>query len=188
VRIINLFINSCQDKWSRAVADRDHHLARSQALEAELADTQHHLEEAAMWHMARVAGRSTTRALLSLPPDTQEINMSQAQVDDNACIMVAEFLINNLMIVACDLSRNNIGSKGATALAQALSANRVLTALSLKDNAIGADGAEKLASMLQSNQTIERLNLMGCMIGDEGCEALASVLTLQTCRCVRSAF
>jgi hypothetical protein len=42
----------------------------------------------------------------------------QAELDDNACIMVAEFLINNLMIVSCDLSRNHIGPKGATAMAQ----------------------------------------------------------------------
>ena len=170
-----------EDKWSRATADRDHHKARAQALEAELADTQHHLEEASMWHFARVAARSTTRQLLALPPETQEIQMQDRQLDDNDCIMIAEFLINNLMIVSCDLSRNNIGPKGATALAQALSSNRVLTSLSIKDNAIGADGAEKLASMLHSNQTIERLNLMGCMIGDEGCEALSSAVALETC-------
>jgi len=170
-----------EDKWSRAVADRDHHNARSQQLEAELADTQHHLDEASMWHYARVAGRDTTRSLLAMPPETQEINMSQCQLDDNGCIMVAEFLINNLMIVSCDLSRNNFGPKGATALSQALSSNRVLTSLSIKDNAIGPEGAEKLASMLHSNQTIERLNLMGCMITDEGAEALSSALTVSTC-------
>ena len=89
-----------------------------QALEAELAETQHHLEEASMWHYARVAARGTTRELLALPPETQEIAMLQRQFGDNECIMVAEFLINNLMIVSCDLSRNHIGSKGATALAQ----------------------------------------------------------------------
>ena len=169
-----------EDKWARAVADRDHHNAKAQALEAELEDTRHHLAEATLWHRARVAARNTTRALLALPPETQEISMQQCQLEDNDCIMVAEFLINNLMIVSCDLSRNGIGAQGCTAMAQALSSNRVLTSLSLKDNPVGADGAEKLASMLHSNQTIERLNLMGCGIGDEGGEALASALRVST--------
>ena len=107
--------------------------------------------------------------------------MQQCQLLDNDCIMVAEFLINNLMIVSCDLSRNNIGPLGTTMLAKALTSNRVLTSIALKDNPVGPDGAEKLASHLHSNQTVERLNLMGCGIGDQGAEALASALRVPTC-------
>ena len=73
--------------------------------------------------------------------------MQQCQLEDDDCIMVAEFLINNLMIVSCDLSRNGIGAQGCTAMAQALSSNRVLTSLSLKDNPVGADGAEELRAV-----------------------------------------
>ncbi|KAJ1492760.1 hypothetical protein T484DRAFT_1770354 [Baffinella frigidus] len=103
-----------------------------------------------------------------MPPETQELFLQEQQFQDADCIMVAEFLIQNLMI-------------GATALAQALRSNRVLTSLSLKDNQVGPEGAEKLAAMLHDNRTIERLNLMGCAVGDQGVEALAGALALPSC-------
>mmetsp|Transcript_11741 Transcript_11741/g.27177 ORF Transcript_11741/g.27177 Transcript_11741/m.27177 type:complete len:756 (+) Transcript_11741:68-2335(+) len=167
-----------EERWSQAMQRNDTLTVDNQRLAAELEETEAALAEAALWHKARVAGRATTRLLITMPPETQELFLQEQQFQDADCIMVAEFLIQNLMIVHCDLSRNSFGPQGATALAQALRSNRVLTSLSLKDNQVGPEGAEKLAAMLHDNRTIERLNLMGCAVGDQGVEALAGALAL----------
>lgn len=170
-----------EEKWSEAVQQKEQLLLETQRLSAELDHTLKHLEEAGMWHRARVNARRTTRDLLTLPPETQEIQMQNSGLVDDDGVMVAEFLINNLMIVSCDLSNNNIGATGATALSQALVSNRVLASLNLKDNPVGAAGCEKLATMLMGNRTLERLNLMGCGVGDAGCVALCAALRQQAC-------
>ena len=168
-------------QWADALRGKETAETELKMTRSALDEANHHLAESAVWHNARVQGRRTTRALLSLPPETQDLAFAQQGLVDHDAVMVSEFLINNLMVVTCDLSNNDIGAEGATALAQGLVNNRVLTSLNLKDNVVGPEGCKKLALMLAGNRVMEKLNLMGCDVGDEGCIALSEVLCMPQC-------
>ncbi|EKX46448.1 hypothetical protein GUITHDRAFT_107652 [Guillardia theta CCMP2712] len=71
-------------------------------LEGENSSLKQHLQEAALWHQARVAARPTTKKLLTLPVDAQEVTMPQ----------VSLFLITSLSrvlrITECPIGRESL--------------------------------------------------------------------------------
>ena len=85
-------------------------------------------------------------------------------------------LHHNTTLTTLDLSWNNIGVEGATALGVALHHNTTLTTLNLKYNNIGAEGATALGVALHHNTTLTTLNLNNNNIGAEGATALGVAL------------
>lgn len=75
--------------------------------------------------------------------------------------------------VVLNLSSNEIGDKGATAIGKALQRNTKLQQLYLGVNQyVTADGAKANAETLTKNSTLQGLFLEGNKIGDEGAKPL----------------
>lgn len=85
-------------------------------------------------------------------------------VDDAAAIELAkELALNDTTATELDLSGQEVGNAGATALAAALETNTTLTLLDLAINKVGAAGAAAFLSVLQKKQntTLQYLDLSG---------------------------
>ena len=59
----------------------------------------------------------------------------------------------------CNLSKNQIGVEGATAIAKALTINFTLQEIGLRYNQIGVKGAIAIADALKINSSLQKINL-----------------------------
>eukprot|EP00808_Paulinella_micropora_P028511 g40961.t1 len=75
-----------------------------------------------------------------------------------------------------DLSSENLGQVGASAVAKGLQANKVLQTLNIEGNNIGDRGAAAFADALKENKTVIELLMRGNKIGPAGAEAIANML------------
>eukprot|EP00808_Paulinella_micropora_P023617 g11890.t1 len=75
-----------------------------------------------------------------------------------------------------DLSSENLGQVGASAVAKGLQVNEALQVLSLMGNNIGPEGAKAIADMLKENKTVIELRMGTNKIGPAGAEAIANML------------
>lgn len=75
-----------------------------------------------------------------------------------------------------DVSCNEMGAIGASALAVALRKNHVLQTLDLSTNGIGDQGVTALADALQFNTSLTYIDLHACGVRDKGATALAAAL------------
>ena len=64
-------------------------------------------------------------------------------------------------LLALDLSNNNIGENGATAIAKALETNTTLSTLYLKNNNIGDNGINCLLACIEKNKAIKKITVCG---------------------------
>ena len=83
---------------------------------------------------------------------------------------------NDPTLTILDLSKQDIGTSGASALATALQRNSILTQLNLSSNRIGNSAVNKLAAALQHNSSLTTLDLFGNEIGASGASGLATAL------------
>jgi len=95
---------------------------------------------------------------------------------DADVVKLCEVLPRFSALRTLDLSRNNIGSEGASALGEALKVNAVVTNLQLGTNEIGVDGAKAIADALKVNAVLTILYLGDNKIGDDGAKAIAEAL------------
>eukprot|EP00808_Paulinella_micropora_P018556 g67841.t1 len=81
-----------------------------------------------------------------------------------------------------DLSSQNLGAVGASAVAKGLQVNQTLTTLHLWDNNIGAEGAAHIAAAVKENKEckLQTLDISGNVIGPEGAAAIANMLKVNT--------
>eukprot|EP00808_Paulinella_micropora_P012269 g57646.t1 len=96
---------------------------------------------------------------------------SVGQHDDVLTKFVAKYEGKSL-----DLSNQNLGAVGASAVAKGLQVNEALQVLILIDNNIGPEGAKAIADMLKVNKTLRELEIVGNNIGDTGAQALGEAL------------
>jgi Ran GTPase-activating protein (RanGAP) involved in mRNA processing and transport len=85
-------------------------------------------------------------------------------------------LEKNFNIENIDLSRNDIGFKGAILYSKLLNTTHPLKNINLEKNQIGVEGAQKLAAAIKVNSTIRDINLSFNDIGDEGAITIADAL------------
>eukprot|EP00808_Paulinella_micropora_P006942 g64641.t1 len=89
---------------------------------------------------------------------------------------VAKGLQANKVLQTLIIAGNNIGDQGAAAFADALKANKVLQSLNIAGNNIGDQGAEAFADALKVNKTLQALGLRSNNIGDDGAKAIGEAL------------
>jgi len=82
----------------------------------------------------------------------------------------------NIWLIILDLSNNQIGEEGGTALAKALNKYHSLKELYLKGNWIRNQGAIDFALALKENPSLETLDLSDNQIGEKGGSFLAKAL------------
>eukprot|EP00808_Paulinella_micropora_P024100 g20686.t1 len=79
-----------------------------------------------------------------------------------------------------NLSRQNLGQVGASAVAEGLQENKTLRELNIHDNNIGPDGAKAFAKALEVNKSITTLNLNWNNIGPDGAAAIRKALEVNS--------
>ena len=82
----------------------------------------------------------------------------------------------NSTLTELNISGNNLGNRGASALAGALHVNSALTKLGLSLNGIDDDGAAALGAALRVNRTLTCLHLGRNRVGTAGAAALGEAL------------
>ena len=70
-------------------------------------------------------------------------------------ISVHDFLLVNSVCKQIELSFNNLGPRGATAIANALRDNRSIAELRMSSCQIGDDGALELADVIRISETLQ---------------------------------
>jgi len=76
-------------------------------------------------------------------------------------------------ITSVDLTRNDIDDKACVALANMLPLNSTLQKLTLRYNRIGLEGCRAFAAAIPKNRTLRELYLGHNLIGDEGAACIA---------------
>lgn len=101
-------------------------------------------------------------------PHYKSIAFWRANLGDDGCQMLANWIKPNNLLKSVELMDNRISTRGCTALARALQHNECLTTLVLDYNDIGDEGAQAIASGVIWNPTLQILSLKYCNIGEEG--------------------
>ena len=83
---------------------------------------------------------------------------------------------NDETLITLDISNNNIGNIGASALASALKVNKILVTLNISNNNIGNIGATALAGALKVNKKLITLDISNNNIGDIGASDLGDAV------------
>merc|ERR1712079_718477 len=90
----------------------------------------------------------------------KRVNMSECDITNEACALLAELLTENHVIEELILEKNRIGSEGARFLADALKVNKGLRTLNLMQQASKNFGEETLAhfvAMFNDNITLTKI-------------------------------
>jgi Ran GTPase-activating protein (RanGAP) involved in mRNA processing and transport len=95
-----------------------------------------------------------------LPNNITILNLSINNIGDIGTTAIAQSLIQNgNSLFELNLNHNNIGDPGAVAIAEALKYNKKLNTLSLSHNNIGNIGIEHIGLSLKHNQHVGKLYL-----------------------------
>lgn len=102
----------------------------------------------------------------------QDLNLEQNRLGDEGVRILSTQLIAEkdpkCKINKLNLSKNKIGTTGASHLLSALQRNEVLKELSLEGNSVGKEIGPHIASFLCSNSQLQVLNLRSCKLQFEG--------------------
>ncbi len=118
---------------------------------------------------------TTSMETTHLPPELT-LNMSCNQVGDSGATAIAEALRHNQTLTTLNMSQNRVGDSGATAIAEAVCHNQTLTTLDMSENRVGYSGATAIVEALRHNQTLTTLDMSWNQVGDSGATAIAEAL------------
>ena len=101
-----------------------------------------------------------TSAISDMMICLEELAIIDNKLGDHGAELLSEGITNTKTLRVLDISNNNIGPSGTTAIANALSNNTSLEELYMSDdNFIGQDAAKALGSAINSNKTLKKLLL-----------------------------
>jgi len=97
------------------------------------------------------------------------VNLSDNKFGDAGAIKLAEGLQSaTLALSALQLSGNDIGNAGATAIGNFIAKNKSVSRILLSSNKISDDGAKEIAKALAENDLIDELDFSNNNIGNKG--------------------
>jgi len=108
--------------------------------------------------------------------DIHTIDLSRTNLGDRGAGIIAELIKINPHIEGLHLAENNITANGTARIARALRRNPRLAHLHIEGNPIGDDGAQSLAIALRNNSELETLIMHMTSVGDTGAEYIAESL------------
>lgn len=120
--------------------------------------------------LATALGTNTTLKSLEI----NNAALSQADAESLA-VGIAENGKRGGGISSIDLSNNDVGAGGASAIFACIASNQGVTSLRLAFNALGAEGGRAIARFLPG-ASLTSLNISGNALRDSGVSALATVL------------
>ena len=98
-------------------------------------------------------------------------------ITETGAMSLQGLIVSSYYLTSLNLSNNELGSTGATALARGLQQKHcILQKLDVSANGIDRQGAIAVATMLRANMVLVSLNLSFNSIGDEGATAIAVAL------------
>eukprot|EP00808_Paulinella_micropora_P000727 g33377.t1 len=108
----------------------------------------------------------------------KSLDLSSQNLGAVGASAVAKGLQVNKTLRELKIGGNSIGDTGAQALGEALQENKEckLEKLDISSNSIRAEGARHIAKALEVNQTLRELNLLFNKIGDDGANAIGEAL------------
>eukprot|EP00808_Paulinella_micropora_P007601 g17915.t1 len=106
----------------------------------------------------------------------KSLDLSSENLGQVGASAVAKGLQVNTAVQTLDISYNMLGDKGAAFIAEAIKVNKTLQTLNIDWNSIGAQGAEHIAEALKVNKTLQALGLRSNNIGDDGAKAIGKAL------------
>jgi len=112
-----------------------------------------------------------------LPAQVQMLSLEHNCIGNSAAAELGMALQKpNRLLCILDLTSNQIGDVGVTALAKGLSSCKSLSELSLSSNCLDDCGTVQLCSALHGCSALKALDLSNNAIGDIGCEAVSLLL------------
>jgi Ran GTPase-activating protein (RanGAP) involved in mRNA processing and transport len=108
------------------------------------------------------------------------IDLTENEIGADGASALADALKVNTSIRTIDLESNSIDTKGAIALADAFTVTTSVTKLIPAHNEIFDEGASALADALSVNASVTEINISCTEIDNEGASALADALVVNT--------
>eukprot|EP00802_Teleaulax_amphioxeia_P005707 Tamp_05711.p1 GENE.Tamp_05711~~Tamp_05711.p1 ORF type:complete len:634 (+),score=133.29 Tamp_05711:882-2783(+) len=106
---------------------------------------------------------SKVNRVLRMSQTDATIRLTAMDLTHKDAISVHDFLLVNSVCKQIEISFNNLGPRGATAIANALRDNRSIAELRMSSCQIGDDGALELADVIRISETLQEIDL-----GDNG--------------------
>lgn len=110
---------------------------------------------------------SKLESKLAAQRGSSTLNLSDSFIGDEGCIMVAQFLRENLGVHSLELRGNSISSEGLRQLASVFRGQNFIRNISLEWNNIG-DGVGALTESLIYSNNLQNLDLRNNRIGPDG--------------------
>ncbi|OMJ83411.1 hypothetical protein SteCoe_15680 [Stentor coeruleus] len=110
---------------------------------------------------------SKLESKLAAQRGSSTLNLSDSFIGDEGCIMVAQFLRENLGVHNLELRGNSISSEGLRQLASVFRGQNFIRSISLEWNNIG-DGVGALTESLIYSSNLQNLDLRNNRIGPDG--------------------
>ena len=112
------------------------------------------------------------RILDNLPGKLVRLIIKSCWLTYNGAVNVAKLLVINKTLKYLDISENNIGDDGISAISDSLHVNTTLIQLVARGCQFQIKGAESIARMLQENKTLKYLDNSYNNIGDDGTKTI----------------
>merc|ERR1712242_282123 len=90
----------------------------------------------------------------SMDKNSKKWTLSNQNITDRECIIIAEFIKSNSLLTELRISNNNIGTIGVRAFAEALKTNSTLKILDFRENNIDHVAIEILVESLKDNTSV----------------------------------
>ncbi|KAI8806072.1 hypothetical protein BJ742DRAFT_680474 [Cladochytrium replicatum] len=110
----------------------------------------------------------------------RKLDVSFNEIGDAGASALASFLTNDRYLEVVNIASNNVGTEGGTALAKALVMNNCVYDFNISGNDIGKDAGMDFGSMLQVNITLKYLGIANTKQSTQTLMALSTVLNNNT--------
>ena len=116
----------------------------------------------------------------NLPDKLVRLIVKKCWVTYNGAVNIAKLLVINKTLKYLDISENNIGDDGISAISDSLHVNTTLIQLVAHSCRFKSKGAESVAKMLQANKILKYLDISYNNIGADGTKTITSSIQTNT--------
>ena len=120
------------------------------------------------------------RILDNLPGKLVRLIVNDCWLTYSGAVNIAKLLVINKTLKYLDISENNIGDDGISAISDSLHVNTTLIQLVAHSCQFQSKGAESVARMLQANKTLKYLDISDNNSGDDGTKSITHSILANT--------
>ena len=105
------------------------------------------------------------------------LNISDNNIGPSGTTAIANALTNSTSLEELDIGNNKLGDHGAELLSEGITNTKTLRVLNISENNIGPSGTTAIANALTNNTSLEELDMSCNTIGQDGAIALGNAIT-----------